>query len=321
MKPSWGIPAVAALFVVVSADLAAGQFGGDTTCAYSELGPPGPPSNELTVTTEGSGFPFVLNVNSKIVIGDDLQLRYDIPCSGGTPTTSNVDRLNLVAGPKASLNGNMDAAVLHPGATPEADGTSELEAVVVYGNRENELTVRGSAGPDQFQVGRDAAGVFGVNVNPGEPSADLDVEVMSGSLAIDGAGGPDMLAVGGVGLTTPRSPITFFGSAGRDTLIGGPDSDFLHGGRGRDRLVGLGGDDYLDGSDGSDRASAGTGRDAVFVGGGGGARVNCGGGQDFAGRDRGDRLHGCERVIRTSSFFAFLKFAFGSRKRPGGIGS
>jgi hypothetical protein len=90
---------------------------------------------------------------------------------------------------------------------------------------------------------------------------------------LDGGRTADVL-LGGAGDDALR------GAAGADCLDGGRAADHLSGGSGADVLVGAAGDDVLDG---------GPGRDALY----------CGPGRDIARVTRGDRVYGCERVLRS----------------------
>jgi hypothetical protein len=127
---------------------------------------------------------------------------------------------------------------------------------------------------------------------------------------------------------TPTPPVTTqppgpsrvirTGTAGADRLVGGVMADRLLGGRGNDVLRGLGGADVLVGGPGNDRIEGGAGndritcgpgpRDRVLAGPGNdivtcsdrrpGAVVDCGPGRDRAVVDGGDRVRGCEVVVR-----------------------
>lgn len=78
------------------------------------------------------------------------------------------------------------------------------------------------------------------------------------------------------------------GTSAADRLRGTRRADRLSGGAGDDCLEGGAGNDVLRGGAGSDRLVGGPGRDLL----------DCGPGRDVAVAGRGDRVRGCERVIR-----------------------
>ena len=89
-----------------------------------------------------------------------------------------------------------------------------------------------------------------------------------------------------------NTPMTVFGGAGRDHLMGGRGNDVLHGGSGRDDLDGGRGDDVLYGGSGRDNLDGGRGRDILF-GGSGRDDLYGGRGNDILfGGDGRDNLYG-----------------------------
>ena len=103
-------------------------------------------------------------------------------------------------------------------------------------------------------------------------------------------------------------PINRTGTAGANTLRGGPLGDTLRGLGGNDTLYGLGGNDRLYGGSGNDRLFGGAGRDLLEGGTGNdviSARdrtrdtIRCGAGRDTVTADRIDLIvRDCERVAR-----------------------
>lgn len=97
------------------------------------------------------------------------------------------------------------------------------------------------------------------------------------------------------------------GTRAADLLRGRRRGDRLLGGDGDDRLFGRGGSDCLDGGAGSDQLVGGRGRDVLYGGAGNDRLIGgphrdllvCGRGQDAARVSRGDRVRGCERIIRS----------------------
>lgn len=88
------------------------------------------------------------------------------------------------------------------------------------------------------------------------------------------------------------------GLGGVDCIWGGDGKDRLQGGTGADQLHGGTDDDVLTGDAGRDRIIAGFGDDLIHARDGEPDVVDCGPGRDRAVVDRGDRVHGCERVLR-----------------------
>jgi hypothetical protein len=284
-------------------------------CSYS-----GPPQNLLTVTADrGADSPDITRRGDEIVVRADPET--PIACSGGVATVLNTDSITLLL-----RGGFPDAYVLlaegpfAPGATPEAEGVSEIEIefrgpvwAVVYG----------TAGADEFQWGSGSTHQAGLNLNAGEAGdQDVDVDITLSrafaSLLAKGLGGDDTIT------TSPRvvSPASVFSGGGSgndrvsagvhaggtlegesgddvlvasrlaDNLIGGPGNDRLVGGRGPDRF------DLFEGARGRDLILAGPGRDQINSRDSDRERVRCGPGRDRVTADREDRLRGCEIIRR-----------------------
>src|ERR1700730_6990540 len=110
--------AVAALACML---LGASAAHATTTCTYSDLGPPGPAGNELTIQTDSafsalgiyrsaqrivvSAFGFHPNIRTK-----------DLAGSGGTPTVDNTDHISVTADPFSLSTLGVQASALRPGA-------------------------------------------------------------------------------------------------------------------------------------------------------------------------------------------------------------
>jgi Ca2+-binding RTX toxin-like protein len=89
------------------------------------------------------------------------------------------------------------------------------------------------------------------------------------------------------------------GGKGNDRLFGAEGNDVLFGGSGKDRLSGGAGDDSLHGGGGKDRLNGGPGKDVIDAGDGrGGDKVICGAGTDTVKFDKGDKVVGCELLLR-----------------------
>ena len=211
-----------------------------------------------------------------------------VQCSGPQPTVTNTDTIVATDGggkdPIDGLDIELSGGPFAPGATPEPDGTSEIEFEVSFGRGifiGGGVTVYGTAGRDSIRLGELQNG-SGVNLNASEsePDADVTFPGRRPDVFVVGEGGPDRISGnGGPEFTGPydRGSI-FVGERGADRLIGGERRDSLYGGRGPDRFRGLGGSDVIYARDGV--------KDSI----------HCGSGADDAEADGRDVLHSCEDV-------------------------
>jgi Ca2+-binding RTX toxin-like protein len=304
-----GVVAVAGLVLLSAAPSAEARV----TCSFS-----GPPENALTVTANRTtDWPGVTRGGQEIVVRQDL--KPPTACSGGVPTVLNTDTITFrlrggFPAPYVMLAGGPFA----PGATLEAEGTSEIE-IEIRGS--GFVVVYGTAGADAFQWGPGSPYFAGLNLNPGE-GGDQDVDVTTTNeiapLLAKGLAGNDMITTspsvmspayidsgGGPGddrLSAGRNAGgRLGGDAGDDVLIGSRFADGFLGGPGNDRLVGGGGADLIDpaGSDpGNDLILAGPGPDEINTRDSRRDIVKCGSGRDRVRADRQDRLRGCEVIRR-----------------------
>jgi hypothetical protein len=256
-----------------------------------------------------------------------------LTCSGGVPTVTNTDTITVAsAAPKAVLpdvSWNLAGGPFAPGATPEADGSSEIEFTITTSI---EALILGGPGPDQLALGR-TAGVEAANLNAGEPSPDADVFLGRTigcchkrpleSFTVEASDGPDTISLAGTGFDNPlKDDVQVEGGRGNDLLTGSPEHDDLSGGRGDDTVLGLGGSDVLVGGRGKDTLDGGGtadlilgygGRDIVLGGGGrdyilpghGRDVVRCGPGRDLLDfrQRRTDRRKSCERLVSFAGLF------------------
>jgi hypothetical protein len=286
-----------------------------TRCAFS-----GPPENVLTITANRTvDSPEVIRRGQEIAVREAL--KPPAACSGGVPTVLNTDTISFrLRGGFPTGSVLLAGGPFAPGATPEAEGGSEIEIefrgpvwAVVYG----------TAGADAFQWGPGSTNQAGLNLNPdvaGDQDVDVDITLSRSfaSLLAKGLGGNDTIT------TSPRlvAPASVFsgggpgddrvsaalnaggmleGEAGDDVLIGSRLADNLIGGPGNDRLVGGRGSDRFDlfeGARGRDLVIAGPGRDQINSRDSNRDRVRCGAGRDRVRADRHDWLRGCELVRR-----------------------
>ena len=160
----------------------------------------------------------------------------------GAATVVNTDLVSIVAAhPDATelVEISLFGGPLFPGATPEDDGSSDIEFEIDFkdgfGDR---LDIVGSSDDDTISVGSHALGLGTVNLNADEAVFDADVTV-----------------------SKPFVLLEVWGLRGRDRLsLWGPDGfatfeqSKLHGGPDGDRLLGViqGEEEHLDGGTGTD---------------------------------------------------------------------
>ncbi len=222
----------------------------------------------------------------------------DVPCEGD-PTVTTTDLIEISSSGVSAVEIDLESGPFAPGATPEADASSEIEFTV--GGKGGIVAVKGRRSADHFRF-MAAAGVAGLNLNPGPSDNDVDIELPDprkrGALFIaDGGGGKDLIDVVG----RPLVLAVAGGGAGDDTLLAqGAIAALLSGGTGRDRIVGSPGNDVIAPDEGADRVSASGGEDVLVTGRDGSPdRIDCGSGRDeFGPTDRTDRLRSCERFVR-----------------------
>lgn len=212
-----------------------------------------------------------------------------------------------LGGPRTYLDGG-----------PGADAFEGEDAIVVYADRVNPITVTTDGVANDGEIGEGDQVPSEISTVIGGAAGDTIVVRNS----VRGGPGDDTLTGGGLsggpGNDTIRVGAStsgwLDGGGGDDRLIGGSardQGDYLYAGRGNDTLIGLagcdvlyggGGNDIIIGGEGSDRASGNNGSDLLYGGRGadaiyGGAsrdRLFGGVGRDFLfARDlRSDRLDG-----------------------------
>ena len=236
--------------------------------------------DNLTISREGEEINLVAESDE---YGDGPSIL--LACRGGDPSVTNTDHISIEDS-LASVLLDLGPGPLAPGATPEADGTSEIEITATPREPPAFLLVAGSDGADTINLGRTASGALGANLNAAaEPTPDADLELVGRQfVTVLGRRGADSISgQGGPGFTGPFGAALFMsGDDGNDTLTGGPRFDFIYDGDGRDRVVGSLGREYVISGEGRDRIATGPGADLVYSRDRGGKpdRVNCGGGPD-----------------------------------------
>jgi hypothetical protein len=283
-----------------------------TRCAYASA-----PKNLLTVKVRGDALAAIRRDGQEIVVLGGTRRRAQ-PCSGGVPTVLNTDAIRVgFRGIFAFADLELGGGPFAPGATPEAEGASEIE--VEFQGTDAFATVLGTRGADEWRWDR-AGGLTGLNLNP-ESADDEDVDATAemdlfsdALLSANGAGGNDRIlptpgasfptevwAEGGRGadvLTAPRSGGHLEGGAGDDALSGGGWFDDLDGGAGNDRIAGGGGGDQIRGGLGRDLLLGGRGGDLLRDRDSKRGLIGCGPGRDRVKADRRDRLRRCEIIRR-----------------------
>ncbi|HEX8054367.1 MAG TPA: Ig-like domain-containing protein [Thermoleophilaceae bacterium] len=154
-------------------------------------------------------------------------------------------------------------------------------------------TLRGRGGRDALDggAGNDVLSGAGDRDKLSGRAGDDTLTGSSGNDSLRGWEGNDKLG-GGSGKDV------LDGAAGKDTLNGDSGNDVLTGGDGNDKLNGSSGNDRLTGGRGKNAYSAGSGNDDVRANNRRNEKIDCGRGRDRVRADRGDKLKGCEIVVR-----------------------
>jgi RTX calcium-binding nonapeptide repeat (4 copies) len=244
----------------------------------------------------------VLTGSSVSIFGEDDE--YDdyygeethiaIPCAGGTPTLTNTDHVSVVQSPTAGFGAvtvDQSNGPFAPGATPESDGTSEIEFGFNLPGRLSSVGIKGTEAGESIPVGMLPSGAPGVNLNAGAEAASADAE--GGDDVVTGMGGP--------GLSGPLTSgfLLASGGAGNDLLQAGPLGAGLEGNEGRNTLIGSPHKDFLDAEGGKDKAFGGKGSDRIDALDRKKDFISCGAGKrDFVVNDFIDRALHCERGRR-----------------------
>ena len=142
----------------------------------------------------------------------------------------------------AAAKGASDGVVLDqsrgafaPGASPEADGNSELE--LVLSGQAGHLSVFGTPADDVIRV-RSADRLIPVGAIDFGTDTDDDVTFTASDVALVGGDGADALSGQGYSLLgdAARLPLAFSGGAGDDEILGGLGVDHFAGNAGNDTL-------------------------------------------------------------------------------------
>ncbi len=295
MGRSWGIaPLLGAALAAVA--LLAAPAGTAAEVAAAPKTDCGVEFGTLKIDSNGADFTIARQGN-RIVVARGSQ---PVACSGPAASVDTIDRVYGTGGDIITLD--LRDGALEPGATPEADGSDEIEIrlavttpVILLDDRARHVAL--GEGDDDAIIDLDLERT----VNAAE--ADVRVPIptpFQASIELRAGSGDDVISAGGAFFDLAlRQHLLAFGGAGDDRLTG-PDWDggLLAGGAGRDRLAGGRGEDFLLGGGGGDRVRAGRGPDWVLPG-GGADRADCGRGRDIFTKDSaGDRMRNCENLVR-----------------------
>jgi RTX calcium-binding nonapeptide repeat (4 copies) len=306
-----------------------------TSCSFSGA------KNVLTVRSTGDALSQITRDGPKIVVREFLSR--PARCRGGQATVRNTDTIVVVMrGFLAFADILLKNGPLAPGATPEANGASEIE--IRFRGSDAFGDIYGTRKSDEFHWGEEN-GLAGLNLNPstkGDNDIDVTAKGLFAFLVAEGAEGNDRIipqpgtrmeggvfSIGGAGndvLIAPPSGGIQDGGPGNDTVLGKTGRDLIRGGPGRDRLSGAKNRDFVAGGPGRDRISSGPGRDRVRSRDRKRETVRCGPGRDQVRADRLDRLRSCERVdrserrLRPAADSAVRRFDQHKRLREGTLG-
>ncbi len=228
----------------------------------------------------------------------------------GTPTITNTDLIKLRARGPNEIDLDLFKGPFAPGATPEPDGSPEIE--IRASGREATFWLEGGPTAEHFRF-MSSSGQNGLNLNTSPDDEDIDLLVPPKvELYVDGRRGSDTIDV----VPPVDLEVAAFGGRGNDTLLSDVTEDFgefltgslLEGGKGRDRIVGSPLGDYIRPGPGIDVVEAEGGSDAI------GMppdkrrdKIDCGFGNDVVGSERRgvpidpfDQARSCEYVQRPS---------------------
>jgi Ca2+-binding RTX toxin-like protein len=239
------IAGTAAVAIPATANAAA------STCSYNTG------NKNLIVDDQTGGGPTQLRIvrtgeQIRIADGNGSPRFCPIPGPLAVATVTNTDRIvifrngvNIGGGVHIDMSGGGFA----PGATPEADGNSEIEiAISDAGSPEpthnNAFRVTGSPQNDVVMANLNGEVNFGA-----DGDVDVTVNRMPDTVTVRGGDGADILRGAGV-RNSQLNPLSLFGEAGNDTVAGGQEFDNLFGGTGGDRLYSVdGAGDFVHGDD------------------------------------------------------------------------
>ena len=279
-----GVLGTAAALCVVG--LVANPVGADqadpASCAVSD--------RTLIVSSHGDDLTLTREANKVAVIG-----AAGLACEGGTRRLDKLDSIRINGGDLVDVD--LRNGPLAPGATPESDGTDEIE---VHISKSSYPEVKTSHDPQRIDLGTDSSGGVTVDFEPvaGAPEADiaygpnremeLELRTGRGDDLLDARDSTAFLAIlARSGDDRLLGPETEFGRRAFYYLVAGPGNDFVDGGSGFDLIDGGRGDDVLRSHRGVDLVAPRGGHDTA----------DCGPGRDFfyLASPKRDDVSNCER--------------------------
>ena len=156
-----------------------------------------------------------------------------------------------------------------------------LAVTVDYNPVNSLLIITGDAADDEVYINNTTPGIISVDV-VGDTVHNFDQALIE-AIDYEGGQGDDIL------VNNTALPMTAYGYAGNDYIVGGPGADFIHGGPGDDIIYGHGGNDDINGHTGIDLLYGGDGDD-YMQGGYGNDTIYAEDGNDTIGADWGDDL-------------------------------
>jgi Ca2+-binding RTX toxin-like protein len=234
MTPSNSIRRAALAAALAGATFAvAPALASASPCTYN-------PTQKVASVVDSSGVSQLrVGVNGNVLFTQDGG-NPPLNCVGGgtVATTTNTDRISVFAQAKGASDGvvlDQARGAFAPGATPEADGNSELELAI--SGQSGHLSVFGTPGDDVMRVsgpGRSPA----VSVLNFGADDDDDVTYAASDVSLVGGDGADFLSGQGYGQLRDATtlPLGFSGGAGDDVIEGGLAVDHFAGNAGNDSL-------------------------------------------------------------------------------------
>ena len=232
--------------------------------------------NELVVSSHGDDMTLTREGDKVLVSGPE-----DVACEGGTRRLDRLDSIRISGGDVTTVD--LRGGPLAPGATPEPDGTDEIEVRVLNSSYPGVIT---SHDPQRIELGTDARGGATIDFEPVAgvaeadigfgPDRELELEVLTGRgddvldarrshvfLALLARSGSDRILGPETGIG--KETFSYLSAGPGDDLVdGGRGSDVIDGGRGDDVLRSHRGLDLVAPRGGSDEADCGPGRDYFF---------------------------------------------------------
>jgi len=241
----------------IGAVLAGAAFGalpalaGASPCTYD-------PTTKVAGVVDSSGVKQLrVGVNGNLLFTQDGG-NPAINCAGGgaVATTTNTNRITVFAQAKGASDGvvlDQSKGAFAPGASPEADGKSEIE--LALSGQSGHLTVLGTPGDDVIRVGALERLATSGAIDFG-PDEDDDATFAASDVSLVGGDGADVLSGLGYLIRDPaRLPMGFSGGAGDDVISGGFGVDHFAAGAGNDTLNTVDGNpELVNGGLGVDRA-------------------------------------------------------------------